>query len=645
MKFKQLFSKIQLKGLELKNRVIFPAMGTKMADTQGYVTQQLIDYHVARVKGGCGLNIVEVCSVHAPSAPAKFLNISDDKFIPGLRKMADAIREAGGKSSLQLWQGGLAVSGDSSAMVILPSDMPVSPEYTIPGASIEVIDEVVQAFGAAARRAVEAGFDCVEIHSAHNYMLHSFLSPALNHRQDEYGGSFENRCRFPLAVIREIRNNVPGEMPIFMRVDAHDDYLEGGLTIEDTIAYCKLAKEAGVDVLDVSRGNIITAAIKYEVPPVDIPQGFNVDNAAQIRAEVGLPTIAVGRINEPQLAEDILAADKADMVVIGRAQLADPEFCNKAMAGLEDEIVRCVGCNQGCFDGFCDPNQPYITCLRNPALGREREMELQKTTAPKKVLIAGGGMGGLHAAITLKHRGHHPILCEATDTLGGQFLLAGVAPRKEEMTAAAVWEGGEARRVGVEIRLNTPVTPALIEEIKPDAAIIAIGAESIIPAIPGVNLPHVSNSHDVLKGKVKPKGHVVVVGGGLVGLEVAELLAEKEHQKVTVVEMNREVAADLGQLRKICVMENIYMAGITPMVEAKCISIEEGKVVVEHGGKLQEIACDSVVIAIGVRSTPTKALEEQCEAMGIPCHVVGDALKARRALNAIAEADHAARAL
>lgn len=644
MAFNNLFSSIKIRGLELKNRVVFPAMGTKMGSEDKFVTQQVIDYHVARAKGGCGLNFSEVCSVYAPASPRKFLAICDDKYVPGLKKLADAIHEAGGKAGVQLWLGGTAAAhGDPSQMIVIPSPMPVpGTEYTIPGASIETIKEAVKAFGEGAKRAVQAGFDTVEFHAGHNYTPHSFLSPFFNKRTDEYGGTLENRARFLIECIQAIRENIPEDMPLFMRLDAHDDYLEGGLTIEEVIEFCKMAKEAGVDVLDVSRGNFSSAAIKYEVPPVDLPRGFNVHNAARIKKETGMITIAVGRINDPAQADEIIESNKADMVVMGRAQLADPEFCNKAKAGKEDTIVRCVGCNQGCYDGFVYPDVPFITCMRNPLLGREAEYALVQTETPKKVLVAGGGVAGLEAAMTLKRRGHNPIVCEAADTLGGQFALAGAAPRKEEMKEAALWMGEQAMREGVEIRLNTPITKELIEEIKPEEVIVAIGASPMSLNIPGGNLTHVTNSHDVLAGRKAVNGNVVIIGGGLVGLEVAEYLHEKADE-ITVVEMLDEVAKDLGPLRKICVMENLYTSGIKTVTNAKCIEIKENAVVVERMGEIEEIPCDSVVVAIGARARSSEDIKEYCKQKNIPCHVVGDAVRARRALNAVAEANEAAR--
>ena len=643
MVFENLFSPIKIRGMEMRNRVIFPAMGTKMAGDDRMVTDQLINYHAARAIGGNGLNFTEVCSVYEKASPKSFLAISDDKYIPGLKRLTDAIHAGGAMAGVQLWLGGSAVLfGDSTSMVVTPSGFEVQDDYVIPGASKEVITEVINAFGDAARRAVEAGFDALEFHAGHNYTPHSFLSKAFNKRTDEYGGSLENRARFLLESIRSIRANIPENMPLFMRIDAFDDYMEDGLTIEDTIQFCKWAKEAGVDVLDVSRGNFSSAAIKYEVPPIDLPRGFNVENAARIKQETGMLTVAVGRINDPAQADEIIKNGKADMVVIGRAQLADPEFCNKSISGKVDDIICCIGCNQGCYDGFSSPEVPFITCLRNPALGREAEFTLKKTKNPKKVLVVGGGVAGLQAAIELKDRGHYPILCESSNSLGGQFILAGAAPRKEEMKDAAISMGKMAKRKGVEIRLETFVTPEVIKEINPDEIIIATGSKPMKLKVPGANLSHVTNSHDILAGNAMVSGEVVVIGGGLVGLEVAEYLSGKVN-KITVIEMLSEVARDLGPLRKICVMENLYHEGIKTITDARCTEIKEKSIVIKKDNEFQELPCDSVVVAIGSKSRDFTELSNYCKDNNIPYHVIGDAIKARRALNCIEEAVNVAR--
>lgn len=639
--YERLFTPIKIRGMELKNRIILPAMGTKFSGKTSYVTDQLIDYHLARVRGGSALNIVEVTSVHTPSAPRGFLSVSEDEYIPGLRKLTDAIHEAGGKAGIQLWQGSICVGMDRTAQILVASDMPMGPQLTLPGVTKEQIKELVECYGKAAKRAVDAGFDCLEIHMAHNYLPHSFLSGGINHRTDEYGGSLENRARFPMEIIHAVRANMPEDMPLFIRIDAHDDYLEGGLTIEEVIEFCKMAKEAGVDVLDVSRGNVISAGNKFEVPPIDLPRGFNIDNAARIRKETGMLTVGVGRLNEPGIAERVLEEDKVDMVVMGRAQLADPEFVNKVREGRTDDIDYCVGCDQGCLDGFADVECPHITCLRNPAVGRESECQITKTDNPVSVLIAGGGIAGLEAAIILRQRGHQPILCEASDRLGGQFLTAGMAPRKEEMKQAVESMAKKAQRLGVEIRLNTPVTPELIGEIKPHTVFNAIGAAPIIPDIPGADLPFVMNSHDVLNGKQTPEGNVVVIGGGMVGMEVAEYLAEKGC-KVTDLEMLKEFCADMGSARKTCVTESVYALGITPVTEVTVTAIEEGRVIGEKNGEKVEYPCDYAVMAVGSRSRDGKDLEETALKNGAGYMVIGDAGLARRAIDATREAMDAA---
>lgn len=639
--FENLFKPIKIRGLELKNRIILPAMGTKFSGKTSYVTDQLIDYHVARAKGGSGLNMVEVSSVHTPSAPRGFLSLSEDEYIAGMKRLTDAIHEAGGKAGVQLWQGSICVGMDQTAQILVTSDMPVSPEMTIPGMTIQQIREVEECYGKAAGRAEAAGFDCVEIHMAHNYLPHSFLSGGINHRTDEYGGSLENRMRFPLEIIRKVRENISDTMPVFIRIDAHDDYLENGLTIEEVIEFCKRAGELGVDVLDISRGNVISAGNKYEVPPIDIPKGFNIENAARIRKETGMLTVGVGRLNEPYIAEQVLKEDKVDMVVMGRAQLADPEFVNKVKSGDLEDIDYCVGCNQGCLDGFADTDCLHITCLRNPAVGRERQCQINKIEEPKTVLIAGGGIAGLEAAIILQKRGHQAIVCEASDHLGGQFLTAGMAPRKEEMKQAVIAMGKKAKRLGAKICLNTRVTPELIAEIKPHTVFNAIGAKPLVPQIPGADLPFVVNSHDVLNGKVSVDGNVVVIGGGMVGMEVAEYLAQRGC-KVTDLEMLKEFCADLGMARKTCVTESIYQEGIIPVTEVKVTSIQPGRVIGIKDGKEVEYPCDYAVIAIGSRSRNGRELEKAALDLGAGYMVIGDAGMARRAINATREAMDAA---
>jgi len=635
--FEHLLSPIKIRGLELKNRIILPAMGTRMASEKGEITDRLIAYHAARAKGGCGLNIVEVAAVHRPSSPAHFVWICEDSLIEGHKKLTDAIHENGGKAGIQLWQGGLAVSMDPSAQILLPSDMNLG-QYTIPGITLEQIKEIVFCYGQAARRAVEAGYDCIEFHLAHNYLPHSFLSGGLNHRTDEYGGSFENRCRFPLEVIDAIRNNIPEDMPLFIRIDAHDDFLEKGLTIEEVIDFCNIAKNHGVDVLDVSRGNILTAATIYEVPPIDVPQGFNIENASRIRKETNMLTIGVGRINHEDFAEKLLAEDKVDMVVMGRAQLADPELVNKLKEGRTQDIIHCIGCDQGCYDGFTDVvNREFITCMRNPNIGHEAEHTFTKTENPKHVWIVGGGVGGMEAAKVLKELGHEPEIFEASDHLGGQFIIAGKAPGKKEMEDATIEMAKQTERI-CKIHLNTKVTPEMIEEKKPDHVIIATGALPIALRLDGEDQIHHVQANDVLMGKEKLSGYIAIIGGGLVGLEAADYLAT-QGCKVTVLEMKDKIGADLGSLRQIAVMMKMNQLKVELKPSSKVNSLSKEGVVLESG---QTIPCEHVVYAVGSKSVDNSELCSMMDKLSIPYQIIGDAKAARRALNAIEEGYYAA---
>ena len=635
--FEHLLSPIKIRGLELKNRIILPAMGTRMASERGEITDRLIAYHAARAKGGCGLNIVEVAAVHRPSSPAHFVWICEDSLIEGHKRLTDAIHENGGKAGIQLWQGGLAVSMDPSAQILLPSDMNLG-QYTIPGITLEQIKEVVFCYGQAARRAVESGYDCIEFHLAHNYLPHSFLSGGLNHRTDEYGGNFENRCRFPLEVIDAIRNNIPEDMPLFIRIDAHDDFLEKGLTIEEVIDFCNIAKNHGVDVLDVSRGNILTAATIYEVPPIDVPQGFNIENASRIRKETNMLTIGVGRINHEDFAEKLLAEDKVDMVVMGRAQLADPELVNKLKEGRTQDIIHCIGCDQGCYDGFTDVvNREFITCMRNPNIGHEAEHTFTKTENSKHVWIVGGGVGGMEAAKVLKELGHEPEIFEASDHLGGQFIIAGKAPGKKEMEDATIEMAKQTERI-CKIHLNTKVTPEMIEEKKPDHVIIATGALPIALRLDGEDQIHHVQANDVLMGKEKLSGYIAIIGGGLVGLEAADYLAT-QGCKVTVLEMKDKIGADLGSLRQIAVMMKMNQLKVELKPSSKVNSLSKEGVVLESG---QTIPCEHVVYAVGSKSVDNSELCSMMDKLSIPYQIIGDAKAARRALNAIEEGYYAA---
>ena len=639
MSYDALFSTIKIRGLELKNRVLLPGMNTKMVRNKHDVGDDLAAYHAARAAGGCALNILEVAAICPQTHAYFYYGLYTDEDVESFRKVTEAIHDAGGKAGIQLWHGGFVPEQffDESNRLETPDTL-----------SVEDIHRVIADYGAAAARAVAAGFDMVEYHAAHTYLPHEFLNPYMNTRTDEYGGSFENRCRFLLECIRAIRDNIPEEMPLFMRLDAIDEMMPKNIPEEEIVAFINLAADAGVDLVDLSRGNARSNATVYEVPPFNLPCGFNAEIVANIKRQVKIPVAVVGRINTPALADALIAEGKADMVAVGRAQLADPEWCLKAQTGREDEIRMCIACTQGCYESVIDPNAPHITCTHNPALCLEYQ-KIPPAQTPKKVMVIGGGMGGMIAAEQLQHRGHKPEIYEASDRLGGRFLLAGVAPKKEEFTRAALWEGETVKRLGIPVHLGCTVTPELIAEEKPDHVIIAIGSQLALPEIPGIDGKNVWTQDQVLKGEVTPTGNVVILGGGGVGTEIATLLAEKG-ASVTIIDPKR-VGSSMGMLRKMFMELEFPGYGIKRSSFSKVYEIGENVVRYKQTDRKtkkvsdREKAFDALVIACGEKSADSSALQEACTALGIPFDVIGDAARPADALAATKAAWAAANAV
>lgn len=623
MSYEALFSPFKVRGLELKNRIILPGMNTKMTKNKHDIGEDMVAYHVARAKAGCALNIFE-CVALCPAPHAyMYMGLYNDHHVEQLKKVTDAVHEAGGKMGIQLWHGGF-----SPQMFFDESNTLETPDTL----SVERIHEIVEEFGRGAKLAVQAGFDAVEFHAAHSYLPHEFLSPGMNKRTDEYGGSFENRARFCFEVIQAIRANIPDDMPFFMRVDCIDELMEQTMTEEEIVEFINRAADMGVDVADLSRGNAQSFATVYEVPPFNLQHGFNIENIYNIKKQIKIPVMGVGRINTGEMANKVIEDGKFDLVGIGRAQLADPNWITKVKEGKEDLIRHCIGCDQGCYDAVINPKMRHITCTHNPMLCLEYK-GMPKAEASKKVMIVGGGMAGLLAAEVLKTRGHEPVIFEASDKLAGQFHLAGVSPMKDDWAAAAKWEAEEVARLGIEVRLNTKVTPEVIADFKPDHVIIAVGSDYVAPEIPGVDGENVFSQYQILKGEAAPTGHVAVVGCGLVGTEVAELLASRGVQ-VTAIE-RKGVGTGLSMLRRMFMAPEFKYYKIAKMSGTNVLSIEPGKLNYQMSDRKTgtvtdgTLECDAVVICTGITARGSEDLKGKCEELGIPVDVIGDAAGAR----------------
>jgi 2,4-dienoyl-CoA reductase-like NADH-dependent reductase (Old Yellow Enzyme family)/thioredoxin reductase len=633
----KLFEPFKIGTMELKNRIIMPAMGTNFSAEDGSVTQRLINYHVERAKGGVGLIIVEGAYVEPRGkGSVRQLAVDHDSKIPGLRELAAAVRANGAKVALQLFHGGRqSHSSIIGTQPVSASEVPCQLTGETPRAlTVPEIKDVIEAFAEAARRTKEAGFDAVEIHGAHGYLISQFLSPLTNRRNDQYGGDVRGRARFLLEILERVREKVGSGYPVLCRING-DDYIEGGIKLEEAKVIAKMLEDGGVNAIHVS-GGIYDSPIPVTTAPMTLPRGNMVHLAAGIKKVVNVPVIAVGRINDPELAEEILRQGKADLVSMGRALLADPYLPRKAAAGALNEINRCTACDECISRLFFNED---IACSVNAALGREEEYRIEKAKVRKRVLVVGGGPAGMEAARVSALRGHEVILYEKSRRLGGQLNLAAVPPHKEEIKNVTTYLETQIRKLGVKIILGEEVTLQLVEEIKPDVVCIATGSIPIVPEnmiVKGDNIP---TAQDVLSGVASVGEKVVVVGGGMVGAETAEFLAERG-KKVTILEMLGRIGADMVPMVITLLYRRLKELGVVMLTNAKVERITRNSVVYEKDGKKQTVEADSVVLAVGSKSN--RSLMEALKDKVPELYAIGDAEKPGKVLKAIHDGYRAA---
>jgi len=631
-----LFSPITIKSLHLDNRAIIPPMGTGLAERDGSVSDETVAYIRRRANSGFGLIIFEITSVH--NSGRLGVAAHDDRFIPGLKKVVDTVHKAGGKIAMQLHHAGReAFVKLRRGTALGPSAIP-SLVFGLPPRemSLQDIDEIIEGFGTAAVRAQTAGFDAVEIHGAHGYLLTQFLSALSNQRQDQYGGSFKERARFMLDVIREVRKKVGPDYPVFLRISA-EEFIKGGYTIEDIQTILPDLVRAGADVIHASIGTHGSPQ-NITCPAPETEPAFNAWRARKIKETVDVPVITVGRFIDPVLADQVIARGDADMVAFGRQSLADPDFLIKARDNRSSEIRKCISCNQGCIERVGLPGQS-IRCSINPETGQENIYPRTKTTERKKVWIVGSGPAGLTAAYEAVRLGHQVSVFEKSSRAGGLMRYADRAPFKKVYGEWIEWMIEQVEKKGVTIENNSEVTESMLEAGKPEFVVLASGGEILRPDIPGIEHELVCDALQLLGQTVAVKENVAVLGGGFVGMEVADYLLE-QGSRVTIIEQ-------LGQSPVPKSVAQGYW--LHKRLRGKCRflfnttikEIRENSVVIVSGDGEQSILnVDQVVIAVGLK--PRDELKDFLQQNNIQHRVVGDAYKVRRILEAT---DEAARAI
>lgn len=632
--FERIFSPITINHLTLKNRLVVPAMVSKYTTKDGFATEQYIAYHEAKAKGGWGLIIAEDYRINPQAgASVELPGLFTDEHIKSHTELTRRVHEAGGKIFAQIYHAGfqanralygiqpIAVSGArSSYLKELPHVL------TIPE-----IKEIEKEYAVCAANVKKAGFDGVEIHGAHGYLINQFLSNVTNKRSDMYGGTLYNRCRMALETVKAVREAVGPDFPISFRLTTRE-YFDHGLTLEETKVFAMLLEEAGIDVLNCSQHGA-----PYIIPPSAVPDAFAVNNAAEIKKVVHIPVIGVGRINDPLLAEEALASEKMDMVAMGRASLADPEMPNKAKEGRLEDIVRCVACTQGCIGEKVRGN--VLCCLVNPRLGHEGDenYRMQMAEVKKKIFVVGGGISGCEAAIIAAQRGHDVTIFEQSDVLGGQWNAACVPVAKAEFASLVSWQNAQIDKLGIEVRFNTTLTQDAMEE-KPDMIVVAIGGTPFIPPVEG--LKNYKLASDVLLGKEDVGKKVLIIGGGLVGAETAEYLGANGIQ-VTLVEMLDQIAKDGETAPNGFLFENLKKYGVAVYTSTSVVSVTGTSVLLKKQDDsiaLENI--DDVIIATGFR--PNTNLDKLLSAYDGEVVRVGDANKVKNGLHNLREVYEAA---
>lgn len=653
----RLLTPITVRNTVIPNRIVMSAMHLSYTN-DGYANERFYRFYEERARGGVGLIMVGGCQIDEHGYD-NMLSINNDRYIPKLQVLTSRVQKHGSKVGCQLFQAGrYSFSSLSGVQSVAPSPVYSPLTREVPRElSTDEIYQVITSFGQAARRAREAGFDLVEIIGSAGYLVSQFLSPLTNFRQDEFGGSLENRMRFGLEVVREVRRQAGDDYPVSIRLAGHE-LVPGGTPRDEIVAFARELDKAGVDLINVTGG-----WHESRVPQItmNVPDGAFVYLAQAIKRAVNARVVVSNRLNDVKLAERILLNRQADMISMARGLIADPELPLKVREGRTSQIRRCIACNQGCMDHTF--GMGIVECLVNAQAGHECEIDVTPAAPPKQVLVIGGGPAGMEAARVAAERGHKVSLWEKADYLGGQLLLAAIPPGRADFRHLVEYLVNSLNDLKVDIRLNQTADLQKVKEFKPEVVVVATGALPETPPIPGAGMPHVVQAWEVLKGDQELGEEIVIIGGGAVGCETALFLAHvgtidadtlrfltvhkvedpevlyqlstQGIKRVTLIEQQPRVAQDVGRSTRWVIYHDLGRYGVELTTSARVVAIEEDAVVVETDNTVQKIKADTVVLAAGSRAD--NDLFTELQGLAPETYLIGDAREPRKAMEAIQE--------